>query len=337
MPTRQLRAALVTIFLLGNLLAPASMPAGQDAQPRAGSAQNPPAREEQQPIRVQTNLVNLFATVRDSHHAIVNNLTQNDFRVFENEQEQKVAFFSREMKLPITLGMLVDTSGSQQDLLLLEQEAASRFIHQVLRKGDEAMVISFDVDVDLLADFTQDTEIIERAVRRTQINAPTDMGPLAQSHTRSTALYDAIYLACHDQLTSEAGRKALIILTDAEDVGSKMSLQQAIEAAQRSDTVIHIILISEPSQYFMQGGFYNGASVAKKLAEETGGRVIDAKSGKKIDEAFDQISEELRGQYVLGYYPTNTARDGSFRKIKVETTQSGLKVLARRGYYAPSK
>ena len=337
MPIRHHRAALLTIFLLGNLLAPAGMPAGQDPQQPAGSEQNPRKGEEQQPIRVQTNLVNLFATVRDGHHAIVNNLKQEDFRIFENEQEQKVAFFSREMKLPITLGLLVDTSVSQTDLLLLEQEAASRFIHQVLRKGDEAMVISFDVDVNLLADFTQDTSVIERAISRTQVNGASYTGPIAQRGPSGTDLYDAIYLACHDQLASEAGRKAIVILTDAEDAGSKLTLKDAIEAAQRADTVIHIILISEPGFYAQQGAFYSGASVAKKLADETGGRVIDARSGKKLDEAFDQISEELRSQYVLGYYPTNGARDGSFRKIKVETTQSGLKALARRGYYAPSK
>jgi len=205
----------------------------------------------------------------------------------------------------------------------------------VLRKGDEAMVLSFDIDVDLLADFTDDTEQLERAIRRTQINAPVNMGPVSQAHVRSTALYDAIYLACHDQLAHETGRKGVVILTDAEDEGSHMKLQDAIEAAQRADTVVHIILIAEPMQYGFGG--YSGASVAKKLADETGGRVIDARSGSKIQEAFDQISEELRSQYVLGYYPTNTARDGTFRKIRVETKKSGLKVLARRGYYAPTK
>ncbi len=328
----QLRATLAILVLLGNLLALPRV-AGDGPAPQDSGTQNPP--QAQQPLRVQVNLVNVFATVRDSHHAIIGNLTKDDFRILENDQEQKIAFFSRTSSMPVTLGLMVDTSGSQQDLLLLEQEAASRFLHQVLRKGDEAMVLSFDVDVDLLSDFTDDTSQLERAIRRTQINAPSGMGPTAQTNIRSTALYDAIYLASHDQLAHEAGRKALIILTDAEDVGSRLKLQDAIEAAQRADTVVHVILIAEPTQYGFGG--YSGASVARKLADETGGRVIDARSGKKIQEAFDQISEELRSQYVLGYYPTNTARDGTFRKIKVETTKSGLKVLARRGYYAPAK
>ncbi len=329
----QLRATLVILVLLGNLLISPRLTADGPATQQESGTQNPP--QAQQPLRVQVSLVNLFATVRDNHHAIVSNLTKDDFRIFENDQEQKVAFFSREVTMPITLGLMVDTSGSQQDLLLLEQEAASRFLHQVLRKGDEAMVLSFDVDVDLLADFTDDTEQLDHAVRRTQINAPINMGPVAQTHVRSTALYDAIYLACHDQLAHEAGRKAIVVLTDAEDVGSRMKLQDAIEAAQRADTVVHVILIADPVQYGFGG--YSGSSVAKKLADETGGRVIDARSGKKIQEAFDQISEELRSQYVLGYYPTNTTRDGAFRKIRVEARQSGLKVLARRGYYAPAK
>jgi VWFA-related protein len=332
MRLQQLRATLTILVLLGNLLASRRVGADGPAPQDAGT-QNPP--QAQQPLRVQVNLVNVFATVRDNHHAIIGDLTKDDFRIFENDQEQKIAFFSRTSSMPVTLGLMVDTSGSQQDLLLLEQEAASRFLHQVLRKGDEAMVLSFDVDVDLLSDFTDDTAQLERAIRRTQINAPSGMGPTAQTNIRSTALYDAIYLACHDEMAHEAGRKALIVLTDAEDVGSKLKLQDAIEAAQRADTVVHVILIAEPMQYGFGG--YSGASVAKKLADETGGRVIDARSGKKIQEAFDQISEELRSQYVLGYYPTNAARDGTFRKIKVETTKSGMKVLARRGYYAPTK
>jgi VWFA-related protein len=333
MPLGQLRATLVILVLLGNLFVSPRLTADGPAGEQGSGTQNPPQAE--QTLRVQVNLVSIFATVRDNHHAIINNLTKDDFRIFENDQEQKIAIFSRTTTMPITLGLMVDTSGSQQNLLLLEQEAASNFLQRVLRKGDEAMVVSFDVDVDLLADFTDDTEQLERAIRRTQINAPVDMGPVSQAHVRSTALYDAIYLACHDQLAHETGRKGIVILTDAEDEGSRMKLQDAIEAAQRADTVAHVILIAEPVQYGFGG--YSGAGVAKKLADETGGRVIDAKSGSKLQEAFDQISEELRSQYVLGYYPTNTARDGTFRKIRVEVKEPGMKVLARRGYYAPAK
>src|SRR3989475_13151361 len=128
--------------------------------------------------------------------------------------------------------------------------------------------------------------------------------------------------------SSEAGRKALVVLTDAVDNGSKLRLEEAIEAAQRSDTVVHILLVYDPAEGYNEG-------VARKLAEETGGRAIVVRNEKKLEEAFDQISEEMRTQYTLGYYPTNTARDGRFRKIKIESTRDGLHVLARRGYYAP--
>ena len=326
--------------LTAGLLAPPISPAGATDHANQGGSQSQSQQQipqAPQPLRVQVALVNLFATVRDSHHGIDSNLTQNDFKVFEDGQVQKIAFFRKEVDMPITLGILVDTSGSQVDLLPAEQDAASRFIHEVLRKKDMAMVISFDLDVDLLADFTEDTSILERAIRKTQINASSGGGgtptTLPQKGPMGTDFYDAVYLACHDQLRDQAGRKALVILTDAQDEGSKLRLQDAVEAAQRADTVVHIILISEPRFYGFIG--YNGASVAKKMAEETGGRVIEVHNEKSLEKAFDQISEELRLQYVLGYYPTNSAHDGAFRKIKVETMHSDLKVLTRRGYYAP--
>jgi VWFA-related protein len=141
-----------------------------------------------------------------------------------------------------------------------------------------------------------------------------------------TIFYDAVYLACTDRLVKEAGRKALVILTDAEDTGSRMKLQDAIEAAQRTDTVVHVLLISS--------GFSN-EGVAKRLSDETGGRTITVRNEKNLEQAFDQISEELRSQYTLGYYSTNTARDGSYRKLKVESTRKDVDVVSRRGYYAP--
>ncbi len=142
-----------------------------------------------------------------------------------------------------------------------------------------------------------------------------------------TVFYDAVYLACEDRLAQEAGRKALLILTDAQDNGSRVRVQDAIEAAQRTDTVVHVLLISD--------GFGN-EGVAKKLSDETGGRTIVVRNEKNLEQAFDEISEELRSQYTLGYYSTNTARDGSFRKLKVESTRKDVNVLSRSGYYAPT-
>jgi VWFA-related protein len=282
-------------------------------------------------IRVQVNLVNLFATVRDKHKAIVTGLKQDDFQVYEDGQLQEITNFSAESNLPITLGILIDTSGSEYYMLSGEKEAGSRFLARVLRKGDLAMVMTFDTDVDLLADFTDDRAKLDRAINRAQINVPVSgvivQGPLPSSGTGGTNFYDAVYLAAHDKLSDEAGRKAIVVLTDAEDTGSKLRLEDAIEAAQRTDTVVHILLVAA------DGG---DQGVAKRLTDETGGRMIVVRSEKNLEAAFDQISEELRSQYTIGYSPTNKKHDGSYRKIKVEMKNKEYSVLTRRGYYAPN-
>jgi VWFA-related protein len=292
-----------------------------------------PQEPSQGPALKRTvNLVNLFATVRDKNKRIVGDLKQSDFKIFEDTQEQRIAFFSKEVTLPITLGLLIDTSGSEQNRLGAEQEAASRFLERVMRKGDEAMVISFDTDVDLLADFTDDRGMVQRAINKARIGAVnTGVVTPGTIPTRSgggTVFYDAVYLACNDKLATEAGRKALVVITDADDNASKVRLEEAIEAAQRTDTVIHVLLVHDP-------GYGWRPDVAHKLSDETGGRTIEVSSEKKLNEAFDQISEELRSQYTLGYYPTNTSKDGRFRKVRVDTSDKDYKILTRKGYYAP--
>jgi len=287
-------------------------------------------------IKAEVSLVNIFATVRDKNKRVVTDLKQDDFKIYEDNHEEKISFFSKEMSLPITLGLLLDTSGSEQYMLGAIQDAGSRFLNRVVKKGDEAMIISFDTDVDLLADFTEDHSILDRAINKARINTPAggyiagNPGPVGNSNIVGTALYDAIYLACAEKLNGEAGRKAIVIVTDAEDTGSKTRLEEAIEAAQRTDTVIHILFVADRANF---GG--GRPDIAHKLADETGGRMIVVSSEKKLEEAFDQISEELRSQYTLGYYPTNTAKDGKFRKIKVDADNKDYKVLARKGYYAP--
>ncbi len=286
-------------------------------------------------IKAEVNLVNIFATVRDKNKRIVTDLKQDNFKVFEDNHEETISFFSKEMNLPITLGLLLDTSGSEQYMLGAIQDAGARFLHRVLRKGDEAMIMSFDTDVDLLADFTDDRSILDRAINKARINTPGggyiagNPGPVGGQDMVGTALYDAIYLACGEKLNGEAGRKAIVVVTDAEDEGSKVRLEEAIEAAQKTDTVIHVLFVAD--RHFGGGR----PDVAHKLAEETGGRMIAVNSDKKFEEAFDQISEELRSQYTLGYYPSNTTKDGKFRKIRVDVDNHEFKVLARKGYYAP--
>lgn len=296
--------------------------------------QNQQAPAQAPTIKAEVNLVNVFATVRDKNKRIVTDLKQDDFKVFEDGHEEKISFFSKEMQLPITLGLLLDTSGSEERMLSSIQDAGARFLHRVLKKGDEAMVISFDTDVDLLADLTDDRPILDRAINKARINTPGggfyggNPGPVPGAGSVGTALYDAVYLACSEKLNGEAGRKAIVIVTDAQDEGSKVKLEEAIESAQRTDTVIHILLVADPR-------FGGNTAVAHKMTEETGGRLIIVNSEKRLEEAFDQISEELRSQYTLGYYPSNTAKDGKFRKIHVEMDNHDLKVLARKGYYAP--
>ena len=293
-----------------------------------------PQDPEQGPaLKRSVNLVNLFATVRDKNKRIVGDMKQEDFKILEENEEQKIAFFSKEVTQPITLGLLIDTSGSEQNRLGAEQEAASRFLERVMKKGDEAMVLSFDLDVDLLADFTDDRAIIERAINKARIGAVSGgvitPGTIPQgANSGGTHFYDAVYLACGEKLATEAGRKALVIITDAEDFGSKVRLEEAIESAQRTDTVVHVLLVHDP-------GYGWRPDVARKLSDETGGRTIEVSSEKRLNEAFDQISEELRSQYTLGYYPSNTVKDGRFRKVKVEASNKDYKILTRKGYYAP--
>jgi VWFA-related protein len=328
MPYRSKGDYTMRMNLLGGILLVSALAAVPCLQPWVAGA--PQAGQQPGPtIRVGVNLVNLFATVRDKKtKRIVPDLEQKDFKITEDNAPQTISFFSRDSTLPITLGLLLDTSGSEQFMLPAEQDAAIRFLSTVMRKNDLAMLMTFDSDADLLADFTDDRDILSRAIHRARINTPGAQGPLA-ADLPGTILYDAIYLACHEKLADEAGRKALVIMTDAMDEGSKDSIQDAIEAAQRTDTVIHVLLVGDPQHFSVN------ESAAKKLTDETGGRTIVVSSEKKLEDAFQQISEELRNQYTLGYYPTNTAHDGSYRKIKVDATSKDIDVLTRKGYYAP--
>ena len=307
---------------------------------RAAGRQDSQNNEQQPPqsggtLKVESKLVEVFATVRDRHNAILENLTKDDFKVSEDGVPQKITYFGKESDMPITLAILMDTSASMANILDAEKAAASSFVHEIMRKKDEAVVISFDTDEDLLADFTEDPVVLTHAINRAQINVDASgvggTPGTVPSQSGGTNLYDAVYLACHDELGNEAGRKAIIVLSDAEDTGSKMNIEEAIESAQRADAVIHVILISDPGASM---GY--GYGVAVQMARDTGGRVIPVHNDKTMNKAFDEIAEELRSQYVLGYIPSNTAHDGTYRKIKVETTQPGTKILSRKGYYAPN-
>jgi VWFA-related protein len=239
------------------------------------------------------------------------------------------------------LGILIDTSGSQANVLDMEKQVGGAFLSDILRDKDLAFVLDFDVNVDLIQDFTSSTRALKSALNGVRINTggggasnipglgggpvPTANGP------RGTLLYDAIYLAAHDELAQQVGRKAMIILTDGEDQGSQLKNRDAIEAAQKSDSIVYVLLIADRGFY---AGLYSGDSEMKKLTRETGGRVIEV--GNKFDklrDAFNQIAQELRSQYSVGYTPTNPKRDGSFRKIEIHAN-GDYKIQARAGYYA---
>ncbi len=345
-PVLQIFAALV---LMACLAVP--LPALAQALPRlAGPDQNQDKDQEKDQtedqsvstLKVNVDVVQLFFNVKDKKGALIPNLTKDDFEVFEDGKPQTIKYFSAESNLPLTLGILIDSSGSQMRVLDMEKQVGGDFLSQILREKDLAFVIGFDVNVDLLQDFTNSVHSLKAGLDRARINAPPSGGggipglgggpvPTA-SAPRGTLLYDAVYLASHDELAQQVGRKAMILLTDGEDQGSQLKIKDAIEAAQKSDSIAYVLLCADRGFY---GGFgYSGDSAMKKLTQETGGRLIEV--GNKFDklkQGFDQIAHELRSQYNIGYVPTNTKRDGTFRKVEIRS-KNGYKIQARTGYFA---
>jgi VWFA-related protein len=308
------------------------------------TAPAPPEEQSVATFKVSVNLVDVFFTVKDKAGNLVPHLTKDDCTITEDKAPQTLKSFVAETQQPLTLGILLDTSGSQQRVLPLEQEVGSQFLQRVLRQKDEAFLLSFDVDVDLMQDFTNSARLLTRAMNKAEINTAAGNGaagiPGAGGGTvptignpKGTVLYDAVYLAANVKLNQESGRKAMILLTDGEDEGSNHKIGEAIAAAQRSNVLVYVILIADRGFY---GGFgYTGYSAMKRMTEETGGRLIDVgNNGKKLEAAFQQIEDELRTQYLASYTPSNTKLDGGFRKIGVECRGDGMKVQVRKGYYA---
>jgi VWFA-related protein len=330
--------------LAQNSPAPAPTGAAQDAAPAAPNDQ--PQDQPTATLKVNVEVVQLFFNVKDKHGALIPHLNKENFDLFEDNQGQTIKYFKAESDLPLTLGILIDSSGSQMRVLDMEKEVGASFLESTLRPKDEAFVISFDIDITLLQDFTNSVSRLRHALNEAKINTggvscsggpvgPQGPVPCSSTGPRGTALYDAVYLASHDELSHEVGRKAMILLTDGQDEGSRLKIQEAIEAAQKADAICYVLLIADRGFYGLGSFGYSGDSEMKKLTGETGGRVIEV--GNKIEklrQAFDQISQELRSQYNIGYTPTNTARDGSFRKVEIKPKQSDYKVQARSGYYA---
>lgn len=324
--------------LAAALLAAMGMVAGA---PAASPPQKTPPHEMQGPvIKVPVEVVNVFFVAKDRHGGLINDLTRNDITVEEDGKPQEIAFFDRDTSVPLTIAMMIDTSGSiaGQQILPLEQEGAIEFLHEVLRKGDLSLVINFDLSVELDQDFTDGLPALEKAIKATRIRTGGYQGPI-QTNVGGTHLYDAIVLACEDRLRDEAGRKVMMLVTDGEDEGSKYRLNDAVMAAQKANTIIYSIYFQPNLSVRFSSGYarpmYTGSpSVLNKLTEETGGKAYYPRSIQELRKTFEEIKTELHQQYRLGYSPSNSGRDGTYRKITVRTNRHDVKVVARKGYYA---
>jgi VWFA-related protein len=313
------------------------------------SAPSPDAQEDSDQggptttLKVNVNVVQLFFNVKDKRGALIPNLTKEDFQVFEDGKPEAIKYFTPESNLPLTLGILIDSSGSQSNVLEMEKQVGGAFLSQILTDKDLAFVIDFNVNADLLQDFTSSVHLLKAALNSARINTGGGGGvipgmgggpiPTGPTGPKGTVLYDAIYLASHDELAQQVGRKAMIILTDGEDQGSQLKIRDAIEAAQKSDSIVYVLLCADRGFYGFGG--YSGEGEMRKLSQETGGRVIDVGNKQdKLKAAFDQIASELRSQYNIGYTPSNTAKDGGFRKVEIRPKTKDYKIQARSGYYA---
>ncbi|HUE51288.1 MAG TPA: VWA domain-containing protein [Terriglobales bacterium] len=344
-PVFQSFAGLLLIAYLS-----ASVLSQAQQMPRLVTPDQSPAQDQSEDqsistLKVNVNVVQLFFNVKDKKGGLIPSLPKDEFEILEDSKPQTIKYFTAESNLPLTLGILIDSSGSQQRVLDMEKEIGGAFLSQILREKDMAFVLGFDVNVDLLQDFTNSPRLLKAALNSAKINTGGGSGagipgmgggPVPTSNPRGTLLYDAVYLASHDELAQQVGRKAMILLTDGEDQGSQLKLKDAVEAAQKSDSIVYVLLCADRGFY---GGFgYSGEGEMKKLTQETGGRVIDVgNKPEKLKQAFDQIALELRSQYNIGYTPSNSAQDGTFRKVEIHTKNKDYKIQARTGYYAGAK
>jgi len=333
--------------------------------------QQTPAPPQTPTISVNVKVVNVLATVRSKRGEIVRNLTKDDFALEEDDRPQTISYFTRETDLPLTLGLLVDTSLSQRRVLDQERSASSTFLDQVLRVDkDMAFVIHFDREVELLQDLTSSRQKLQAALgllqtpQRSQESASNSPDSYPGPRRRAggggggTLLYDAVYLASNELMKKQQGRKALIVLSDGVDRGSKETLASAVEAAQRADTLVYSVLFADEQPY--GGGFGgrgmggmggmgrrgggpgrypqqtrpDGKKILEQISKQSGGRLFEVSKKQPIERIYDHIQEELRNQYSLGYTPDRAEVGAGYHKIRLTTKQKDLIVQARDGYYA---
>jgi VWFA-related protein len=370
--------AFVSLAILGNALIGTASGESQAQQSQAQQPQVQPSPQEstptpQQKIAVEVKVVNVLATVRDKHGKTISNLTKDDFALSEDGKPQTITYFTRETDLPLRLGLLVDTSLSQRRVLEEERTASYSFLDHLLRVDkDLAFVIHFDREVELLQEFTPSRPKLQAALQLLQTpqsdggyrggggGSGGGGGGGRGQHQRGagTLLYDAVYLASNELMSKQQGRKALIILSDGVDHGSKETLATAMEVAQRADTVVYAILFKDDEGYGNRGGWSgaggpmgggpmgggrrggrgpqqerpDGKKILEQISKETGGRLFEVSKKESVEKIYAEIEEELRNQYSLGY-PLDKAAGAGYHRLQVTTKQKDLIVQARDGYY----
>jgi len=283
------------------------------------------AVDEPAPIRVDVNVVNVLCTVSDKRGALITDLHKEDFEIREDGRKQVIRYFARDTDLPLTVAMLMDVSGSVRQAIEAEREAAGRFFDAVLRPTDHALLLGFSSTLVLWQDFTSSTERLRGALA--QLHAIPFRGlPDVGQAMPGTLLYDAVYQTAIGKLKGVPGRKMMLIVSDGLDNGSRMHLEEALQAVEATNTIVYGICYDQ--KFF-------GCDFLKGLAEPTGGRMFDVGKRRSLAEIYKTIEDELRSQYAIGYVPANQEHDGKFRKLAVKVNSPGLRVSVRRGYYAP--
>jgi len=347
----QMRRTITSIFLALALLlfpltdraqqSPATLPqAPVPAQPAASKQE--PAQKSDETLRTVVNLVDVLFTVLNRRNKLVPELEKVDFKIWDDKAPQEIRYFSKQTDLPLRIGMLLDTSNSIRDRIKFEQDASVNFLYSVLRRNkDEAFVMTFDDEPQIVQGFTGDTGALRDQITRTRAGG-------------GTAIYDAIYEACVKELSHpprppgdqpDVVRRVMILISDGEDNLSSHTRADAIEMAQRTSVVIYTIStstqwisLSQTDPNKMGDRKYHltdGDKILQELAEETGGRAFFPYHVDDLDQSFQDIGDELRNQYSIAYLPTNYVLDGRYHKIRIEVPDhKGYQVRARRGYFA---
>jgi VWFA-related protein len=292
-----------------------------------------PAQQEPTTFSTEVKVVNLLANVRGKNGELIRDLSKDDFVLTEDGRPQSIRYFSRETDLPLTLGLMVDTSMSQHRVVEAERAASFRFVDQVLReKLDHVFLVQFDMSVEVRQKLTSSRRDLEKALE--QVNTPT-MRQLELQRGGGTLLYEAVGIAARDVMRPLTGRKALIILSDGVDFGSEISASTAIEEAQRADTLIYSIVFSDAYYY---GGFggdeAGGRAVLQRMSRETGGSCFEGSKRVGLDQIFESIQAELRSQYSLGFVSDQPVRISEFRKLQLKARTKGLAVQSQTRYWA---